>query len=282
MAYQKPMIVFDLDDTLHMRSAPFADAVQELCHVDDPGQLEKMFADFRNIGVAYFHQWDTGEIDEQEMYILRTIDAFALYGYTFTREEAWHFHKTYEKYLQRIRPAEGIAEALQTAVELRLPMGILTNGSPVRQRNKIRALGLTKWIPEEYIAVSLELGVHKPDPRVFALYREKIRRLNAPGTEPADSLQAEELPEAAQTGRETESALLCRDVMPPDTWWYVGDLYENDIEPAAKDGWHTIWVQREEDRHVTRTVEPDFVVKDGYELEQVFRQIGMLREQASG
>ena len=196
------------------------------------------------------------------MYILRTIDAFALYGYTFTREEAWHFHKTYEKYLQRIRPAEGIEEALQTAVDLHMTMGILTNGSPVRQRNKIRALGLTKWIPEEYIAVSLELGVHKPDPRVFALYREKIRSLHAAQREQAGLLQTEEQQEYA--------------------WWYVGDLYENDIEPAAKDGWHTIWVQREEDRHVARSVEPDYIVKDGYELEKVFRKIGMIREQATG
>ena len=262
MEHPNPKIVFDLDDTLHMRSAPFANAVQELCHIADPGQLQKMFADFRSIGVAYFHQWDAGEIDEQEMYILRTIDAFALYGYTFTREEAWHFHKTYEKYLQRIRPAEGIEEALQTAVDLHMPMGILTNGSPVRQRNKIRALGLTKWIPEEYIAVSLELGVHKPDPRVFALYREKIRSLHAAQREQAGLLQTEEQQEYA--------------------WWYVGDLYENDIEPAAKDGWHTIWVQREEDRHVARSVEPDYIVKDGYELEKVFRKIGMIREQATG
>ena len=39
MEHQNPMIVFDLDDTLHMRSAPFANAVQELCHIADPGQL---------------------------------------------------------------------------------------------------------------------------------------------------------------------------------------------------------------------------------------------------
>ena len=236
------MVVFDLDDTLHMREAPFAGTVKELYDITDAEQVRKMFTDFRAIGVEYFHQWDAGTISEQEMYIRRTIDTFALYGYTLTREEAAVFHKTYEKYLRRIRPAEGIESALQTAAGLGIRLGILTNGSPVRQRGKIEALGLTKWIPEEHIAVSLELGVHKPDPEVFSLYRKKIC--------------------------ETENI--------PDTcsWWYVGDLYEHDIEPAAKAGWHTIWmVHDEEDKTVERELEPDHIVRNGKELEDLFRKI---------
>jgi len=236
------IVVFDLDDTLHMRMAPFAETVKELYDIKDAEQVRKMFADFRAIGVEYFHQWDAGTITEQEMYIRRTIDTFALYGYTLTREESAVFHKTYEKYLQCIRPAEGIEEALQAAVDAGIRLGILTNGSPVRQRSKIRALGLTQWIPEEHIAVSLELGVHKPNPEVFSLYKKKI-------------CETENIPAT------------CR-------WWYVGDLYENDIEPAVKAGWHTIWmVHDEEDITVKREVEPDHIVRSGKELEDLFRKI---------
>lgn len=239
------MVVFDLDDTLHMRAAPFAETVKELYDITDAEQVKKMFVDFRAIGVEYFHQWDAGTITEQEMYIRRTIDTFASYGYTLSREESAVFHKTYEKYLQRIRPAEGIKEALQAAVDAGVMLGILTNGSPVRQRGKIRALGLTQWIPEEHIAVSLELGVHKPDPEVFNLYKKKI-------------CETEAIPET------------CR-------WWYVGDLYEHDIEPAAKAGWHTIWmVHDEEDKTVERDLEPDQIVRNGKELEEVLVKLNDL------
>lgn len=239
----KSMVVFDLDDTLHMRAAPFANAVKEWYGDADADQMKKMFTDFRAIGVDYFHQWDAGTITEQDMYIRRTIDTFALYGRTVSEEEALTFHKTYEKYLQQIRPAEGIEDALQAAVDAGVQLGILTNGSPVRQRNKIRALGLTRWIPEENIVVSLELGVHKPDPEVFARYIKKV-------------------------GENTDMS------DPISNWWYAGDLYEHDIEPAAKAGWHTIWVvHEEEDKTVQRDVEPDHIVRSGNELKEVLLKI---------
>ena len=87
----KSMVVFDLDDTLHMRAAPFANAVKEWYGDADADQMKKMFTDFRAIGVDYFHQWDAGTITEQDMYIRRTIDTFALYGHTVSEEEALTF-----------------------------------------------------------------------------------------------------------------------------------------------------------------------------------------------
>ncbi len=241
----RDMMVFDLDDTLHMRAAPFAETVKELFGITENALIGRMFTDFRAIGVDYFHQWDAGTITEQEMYIRRTIDTFALYGRSLHETESAQFHKTYEKYLQQIRPAEGIESALQTANALGIGLGILTNGSPVRQRGKIRALGLNRWVPEEYTAVSLELGVHKPDPEIFARYKEKV------------SESGEFLPS-------------CR-------WWYVGDLYEHDIEPAAKAGWYTVWmVHEEEDKTVQRDLEPDYIVRSGKELEELMRVIANL------
>ena len=180
------MVVFDLDDTLHMRAEPFARTVGELFGITGEQLLGKMFTDFRAIGVEYFHQWDAGTISEQEMYIRRTIDTFALYDRKLTREESAHFHETYGKYLQQIRPAEGIGAMLQTAADMGIGLGVLTNGSPVRQRDKIRALGLSRWIPEEHIAVSLELGVHKPDPEVFLKAAEYL------GFDPKDCLVVED------------------------------------------------------------------------------------------
>ena len=207
------MIVFDLDDTLHMRSAPFAESVSEFFHISEPDQVKRMFTDFRMIGVEYFHQWDAGTITEQDMYIRRTADTFALYGIHLT------------------------------ASDLGLPMGILTNGSPVRQRDKIRTLGLERWIPAGHIAVSLELGVHKPDPEVFRRYQEMILSSAEEAVSPAE-------------------------------WWYVGDLYENDIGPAIRAGWHTVWmVHDEEDRAAEYAHSPDYIVRSGQELRDVFRKI---------
>ena len=285
------MVVFDLDDTLHMRAAPFANAVREQYGVTDEQLIGKMFVDFRAIGVDYFHQWDAGTISEQEMYIRRTIDTFALYGYSVSEEESLAFHRTYEKYLQQIRPAEGIEGALQAAADAGIQLGILTNGSPVRQRNKIRALGLTRWIPEEHISVSLELGVHKPDPEVFVRYKELICRNGYPGSDSAGALSgsAKDIPVSAadipvsagdipikeKTSGEQETALSDGQMVSEAyDWWYVGDLYEHDIEPAIKAGWHTIWmVHDNEDKTVQRELEPDHIVRSGKELKEMLLKI---------
>ena len=275
---RKPVVVFDLDDTLHMRAAPFANAVKERYGITEAEQIKRMFTDFRAIGVDYFHQWDAGTITEQEMYIRRTIDTFALYGYAVSEEDALLFHKTYEKYLQQIRPAEGIEDALQAAVGAGIQLGILTNGSPVRQRNKIRALGLTRWIPEEYIAVSLELGVHKPDPEVFVRYRNKvgdIKKNRFEDEEEVVSAKANDIKIREKVGTESKNGeTLMENEEEKNSWWYVGDLYEHDIEPAIKAGWHTVWmVHDEEDKTVQRELDPDYIVRSGKELEAVLLQI---------
>ena len=238
------MIVFDLDDTLHLRADPFGNAVEEMCGMSrTSADMPGLFEDFRRIGMEYFHQWDKGEITEQEMYIRRAIDAFAMHGISLTGESALAFHGTYEKHLGKIHLAEGIVEALQLAVDREIRLGILTNGPSKRQRRKIAVLGLNRWIPESAMAVSSELGIHKPDERIFALYQKKLREN---GT----------------------------DVDRTDSWWYVGDSYENDIEPAVKAGWNTIWLNRyDADVGKQICVQPDYKIRSGKELTDILRKI---------
>jgi putative hydrolase of the HAD superfamily len=47
----------------------------------------------------------------------------------------------------------------------RLPLGLVTNGASVQQRDKLAATGLGRWFSA--IAISEEVGVGKPDPAPF-------------------------------------------------------------------------------------------------------------------
>ena len=248
------MIVFDLDDTLYLRADPFAEAMGMLHGVTDPDKLSDMFSFFRKRSAVYFERFGAGEIPETELYVRRIKETMARYGNAISDAEAEQFQKTYQECLLHIRPAEGIEEALQTACDLGIPLGILTNGVSQRQRGKIRTLGLTKWIPEEHIAVSSELGMNKPDPEVFGAYRRRVREQTA----------AKQRAGVDRTG------------MPEDgVWWYAGDLYEHDIAPAMEAGWRTIWLaRRKEDRTAVVPRQPDHKVGSAAELMQVFKRIG--------
>ena len=72
----------------------------------------------------------------------------------------------------------GAAETLQELRTMGLSVGIGTNMTADRQLEKLRLLGLLPHV--DFMVTSEELGVEKPDPRLFALCAEKA------GAEPAE------------------------------------------------------------------------------------------------
>ena len=84
-------------------------------------------------------------------------------------------------------------------------LGIITNGESSHQRNKIKNLGLEKWIESELIVISGEHGCPKPDKRLFEISAKKA-------------------------GKHPEDLII------------VGDSFNNDIIPAHELGWHTVWI----------------------------------------
>lgn len=83
-------------------------------------------------------------------------------------------------------------------------LGLITNGSPVTQRPKLKLLGLENTFDQ--VIIGREFGVEKPDPRPF---EAMARRLD------------------------------CR----PEEMLYVGDHPLNDIEGARRAGYMPIWVK---------------------------------------
>ena len=105
----------------------------------------------------------------------------------------------------------------------RFRLGLLTNGAPDLQREKIAGAGLGGYFDE--IVVSGDLGFGKPDPRIF---RTILSRL---GTVPADE------------------AIM------------IGNSLETDIEGAQAAGMKAVWVDRTAPPETT-IILPDLVVTD--------------------
>ena len=60
----------------------------------------------------------------------------------------------------------------------RLPLGVISNGASDHQRQKMRSLGVMRWVSEEHVVISGDIGMPKPEP---ALYAEMERRLGVSG-----------------------------------------------------------------------------------------------------
>jgi putative hydrolase of the HAD superfamily len=73
--------------------------------------------------------------------------------------------QTYRNHLPDLKLSEPVARLLDGLRVSGKALGILTDGRSVTQRNKIRALGLERWI--NTIVISEEFGSSKPDERNY-------------------------------------------------------------------------------------------------------------------
>mgnify|MGYP002084963818 FL=1 len=141
-------VVFDLDDTLY----------QERDYVE---------SGFRAVA-EYIHAHTGCEIYEQMLTLLKQgeLDVF---GMIITKTQCpldkAALIQTYRDHQPALTLSAEVAQLLGKLLESGCQLGIITDGRSLTQRNKIRALGLEKWINE--IVISEELGAEKPSPVGF-------------------------------------------------------------------------------------------------------------------
>lgn len=189
-------ILFDLDRTLVDREASLRAALPEQYRRCGPGD-----------GRAPVYVRRFLELDEQGYADKRTLFSALIdeFGLSLTVEELIDDfrHRCHESACLY----EG-AEALLRELGARgLRMGLVTNGSSASQRTKIEVTGIGGLF--ETILISEEVGLRKPDPRIFEL--------------------------AAAT----------RDTRPEDCL-FVGDNPERDIVGAGGAGMATLWLSHGE------------------------------------
>ncbi|MDH3246403.1 MAG: HAD family hydrolase [Saprospiraceae bacterium] len=149
------VFVFDLDDTLYkevdfVRSAYKHIAAQleeELC----TNLFEQMWLWFQN-GESCF------DLLKSNYDINPTVeDLVGIYRH----------HKP------MIEPSIGVSETFRSLRECKVPIGILTDGRGITQRNKLSALGFLPWI--ELIIISEELGSEKPSKANYQAVMDRFR-----------------------------------------------------------------------------------------------------------
>lgn len=203
-------IFFDLDDTLYFRSDAFYQAFSEMYseyfNKDRDLVLTKNVCDRCRIrGDEVFYQSQRGEITMEQMYIYRFQKGFEDCNIKISEEDALAFHSLYQNHLYSLRLNQDVIDMLDFAKEHFDRIGIITNGPGTHQRNKIRNLGLEKWLTPELIIVSGEHKVDKPDLKIFEIAQQKSQ------CNPCDLV-------------------------------FVGDNINNDILPSKQLGWHTVWL----------------------------------------
>ncbi|WP_062464398.1 HAD family hydrolase [Demequina soli] len=167
-------VLFDVDDTLvdtrgAFRHALASVAVDYLGDVDHDALLRVWREDVN----GWYRAHTRGEISHREQRHRRANDLHALFGGPFLDAEAYDaWDGAFERHFQDGWAAHpDAAPALDALDAAGLPYGGLSNAAHDYQVMKLAACGLSRM--PMLVGVD-ELGVGKPDPRVFALACERL------------------------------------------------------------------------------------------------------------
>lgn len=191
-------ILFDLDNTLMDRDWTFREFAKQLvCErlsVKDQEEIDRI--------VAYMIESDADGYRPKEGFFRELIDTLPWSVKPDINELKAYYD---QNYMSHARVMEHAIEALQACRSLGLKLGIITNGFSHLQHGKIDCLELRGYF--DAIVVSGDIGIKKPDERIYRVALDKL------------GVQAEETV-------------------------IVGDHPRNDIWGASRVGIRGIWLRR--------------------------------------
>ncbi|GAY73132.1 HAD family hydrolase [Lentilactobacillus kosonis] len=162
-----------------------------------------------------------------------TFKKFELNG--LTKETADKFEEEFLNNRNNIQLADGLS-TIFNQLSAKYKLGIITNGSNKDQLAKIMKLKLQHWIDRDQIITSEDAKVAKPDPVIFTMMNRKF------------DLRGSEM-------------------------LYVGSSFDEDIVPAKKAGWQTVWYNPFNGTISDPTAIPDQTVSNIDELKELLTEL---------
>ncbi len=135
---------------------------------------------------------------------------------------------------RELRPFPGVIELFRDLRAARVRLGVITHGWTVKQAEKLVRLELVPYLDPEAIFISDQVGINKPNPKLYqtALARVGVR---------------------------------------PERAMYVGDSPRNDIEPPKQLGMLTCWARLVE-RPLDLSPAPTHAIRSFAELRELLRE----------
>lgn len=223
-------IYFDLDNTLldhNKAESQSHQAVYDSFPVLRQIPLNRWLETYQEVNHNLWVRYQNGEIDRHQLHFSRFHDSMVKMGLPTDNS-----HEIGISYMEMYRENWAWVDQAEETIELvskHFNVGIITNGFKETQLKKFEKLSMNRFTRQ--MVISEELGVLKPDPKVFDYATELA-------------------------GVSREEIL------------YVGDSYASDVVGGLKAGWKTAWytgVVGEEDADLSPDLEfNDFSVLKTY------------------
>jgi putative hydrolase of the HAD superfamily len=172
-------VLFDLDDTLFAHREAVATGIvahlRSLGHPYDVSDAAAEVEAWRALEELHYHRYLAGELDYYEQRRERARDFAARHGVELPGSGALEWYDGYSaRYVESWRLHDDVPGCL-AELRMRIPgvrIGLITNGELDQQLRKLDAVRLTDEV--DVVVASGEVGVAKPDARIFAIACERL------------------------------------------------------------------------------------------------------------
>ena len=204
------MIFFDIDGTLLDYEAAERNGIIDFFQIYNSifsgNELEATKV-WHELSEEYFNKYLSKELSFQEQQRMRMYHLFKAYEVNLSPLESQHrFQQYIELYKNNWTAFEDVHYALQILQQGGHSLGIISNGDYEQQVEKLTTLNILQYF--KYIFTSSEIGISKPDPKIFQ--RTVL-----------------------------QSNLEMKDC------YYIGDRLETDAISSTAAGMHGIWLNRD-------------------------------------
>ena len=231
-------LIFDLDDTLYDRCAPFVKALEMALGKEIPGNKREWYHIYSICSQEMFEAQARGEVSLADSRILRIRKAMKYFEVPFSEEQEQVYQDAYAKEQGNVWMSDTIKELMDLGMQMGTTMAVLTNGPVDHQLKKAATLHLENWIPREKLFISEEIGYTKPDVGAFHCV-ERVLNQN------------------------------------PGELWKIGDSFSSDMEGAKKAGWKTIWLNKNLETVPEGKEAPDYIAQTEEELLEIVKILVM-------
>lgn len=157
MMQSNSVVVFDLDDTLYKEIDFLDSAYREISK-----EIEERFA------VSHVYEQMLEDYYANKDVFQNQVDR--LQG----RLDKAYLLNRYRAHIPEIKLNQDAITCLSVLKGNNIPIGLITDGRSVTQRNKIQALGLNAWIDNSNIIISEEFGSEKPSERNYRYFEDRF------------------------------------------------------------------------------------------------------------
>ncbi len=232
-------VFFDMDDTIFDHARTCRAAIEVVRSEDSlfrPRTLNELWREYYRLLDSVHSDILEGKLSVERARRERFRRLAMFCGTSISDDDAQSLSNRYRAAYQSLRRAVPGARALLERLRGRTTIGIVSNNQVAEQVDKLEVLGLRDLI--DLLVISEEVGVAKPDPRIFRTALERAR--SAPG----------------------EAVM-------------IGDSWANDIVGARAVGLRAVWFNRFRTRNPDPSVVPEITtLRDTARIERLLAAPG--------